>query len=1141
MSRRRKIVLGLLVALLLVPTAALYWAVSTESGLRFVAGQFNRRIGPVTLTIEQPSGTLLRGFKVGHLRLQHRRSDIVLDGLSGHLEFAPLLVQRIHLRDLAIDTAHVTVLRDPNPTKKPWQPKFLPRMLRLDVSSLTIANGSLTAINGQRFVARRVVASATVLPRQIRVNEFALNLPELLVDVAGTARVNGAIPLGVTGEFDGVYRPADLPIWHFKAALDGDLETLPMQVDLDLPFRAKATGNLKTLTTRWNYDGEARFEDLDLTRFGAGDALGPMTGTLQVQVDATGYRAQGTVTPPGLAAGPMAVTFDGQYRARRIEVRKATATHAPSGSQLTTSGAILLDKAGPNLQLEGDWSTFRWPLTGRDIAFTSPRGHYTLQGSKPWNVTAQGDITPTDWPTMPATLTGVLDGDRLQIATAQLGLMGGQARFSGQAQWKPAESWQLEGTVADLDPAQLRADLPGRLSFDFRAQGAPFGDGAALDLTAEKLRGRLRGAAASGRGQFAKAAGSEDWLFKGVDLRFGRTRVQLDGGLGARRDLTFAIDADDLSLLDRAARGRVSARGRYAGTADAPLLLFKARGTQFEWGGNTLAALDADVDIDLSTQGRTLGQVRLDGLNYGGRRIERATLALSGQASTQRLVAELEASPVRLGLTADGVFAAGTWRGVVNALRLTDSVSTRKLDLSLDAPAPLEFTTDTLQLGNLCLAGKDERLCFSAQRDPEAWHTRFSAERLPLRTLTAGLSQDIDYEGTINVTGNAHGGKQKPLTGELRADLANAELRHRIGNGREERMALGSGKVEATATPEGFVATVGLDAGASGSVRGSLNGQRVNGPWKDMPIQGRLDLTTDGLGLLDIYLGGIDRATGRLQTGVAISGTLGQPAVEGELQLRDARIDVYQVNLSLRELSLDAKFNANELSLDGNSRIGEGLAKFSGTLAWRGREPFGTLRVEGEHLRVVDVPEARIEASPKLEFKLTGHNIDATGSVDLPYPPAPPIEQDPAGHAGPRIHRRVLHHAAHRHPREVAVARQRVERELGIDAITRRAREHHVPRPSLPLAHRQHRQRRRHAIHQRRQRRDGRRRLHRRIIQHHQLAIGRQLHAQRAPLERHATRDARAAAFLPATRRAHRHALDLRRDHRAQRVDAIHA
>src|SRR6185369_11566398 len=171
----------------------------------------------------------------------------------------------------------------------------------------------------------------------------------------------------------------------------------------------------------------------------------------------------------------------------------------------------------------------------------------------------------------------------------------------------------------------------------------------------------------------------------------------------------------------------------------------------------------------------------------------------------------------------------------------------------------------------------------------------------------------------------------------------------------------------------------------AGRITGQLTGQRNGGDWHDYPIKGSLDATTTGLAVLDIYVGGIDKASGRLTTNVAIAGTLGQPQIEGTLQLRDAQIDVYQVNLSLRALSLDAKFDAGALDLSGQTKIGDGNAKFNGRVAWKDREPYGNLHVEGENLRVVDVPEARIHASPNLDFKLNGRRIDATGEVKLPY------------------------------------------------------------------------------------------------------------------------------------------------------------
>jgi hypothetical protein len=68
MKLRYKLLLVLLGVLLLTPTALLYFVVSTQAGLRFLVNRINGQMGPVTITIENVSGTLADGFSVGFLR-----------------------------------------------------------------------------------------------------------------------------------------------------------------------------------------------------------------------------------------------------------------------------------------------------------------------------------------------------------------------------------------------------------------------------------------------------------------------------------------------------------------------------------------------------------------------------------------------------------------------------------------------------------------------------------------------------------------------------------------------------------------------------------------------------------------------------------------------------------------------------------------------------------------------------------------------------------------------------------------------------------------------------------------------------------------------------------------------------------------
>ena len=49
---------------------------------------------------------------------------------------------------------------------------------------------------------------------------------------------------------------------------------------------------------------------------------------------------------------------------------------------------------------------------------------------------------------------------------------------------------------------------------------------------------------------------------------------------------------------------------------------------------------------------------------------------------------------------------------------------------------------------------------------------------------------------------------------------------------------------------------------------------------------------------------------------------------------------------------------------------GAGSLESHGKIEWREGLPYGDIRLDGENLRLVDVPEARIDASPDLDFRI---------------------------------------------------------------------------------------------------------------------------------------------------------------------------
>ena len=228
-----------------------------------------------------------------------------------------------------------------------------------------------------------------------------------------------------------------------------------------------------------------------------------------------------------------------------------------------------------------------------------------------------------------------------------------------------------------------------------------------------------------------------------------------------------------------------------------------------------------------------------------------------------------------------------------------------------------------------------------------------------------------------------------------------------------------------------------MESGDVGTIRGTLIAQRSADNWQAMPVQGEIHAHTDQLGLITLYVPDIDRAAGHLDADMKVAGTLGTPLIDGDLKISDGEIDYYQVNLGLRQLGFDAKLTDNGVDFKGSTRIGSGVANAKGRLEWRNSLPYGKVNVEGTNLRVTDVPEAQIDASPNLEFNINGRRIEVTGTVKVPYAKIVPAD---------------LSGAVRSSSDEVIVGEERTDPSKRFEVV-----EHDHFEPCRPRQHRHHR------------------------------------------------------------------------------------
>ncbi len=964
--------------LLALPLAALYYLAYTQSGLAVVARALNGRLGPLQITLRGVSGTLAHGLHVDLVVIDHRRAHIEVEDASGRLAILPLAWRTIRVPQLHMGRLLVHALPRVGEVGT-WTPHFLPPLMHIDVGQVDAQRWQLITISGQEFDGTAVSATGTVYPQVVHLYSGAF-------DYNGThSRTSGDVlaaqPIGLAGVLHIDAQPPGQPAWTINARLSGDLAQLALDADVTEPFMAVFHGEIRDLTSHWRWRGQSQVRRFELAAWNAGHALGVITASLALEGDRSGFRAQGRIEPPGLAAGALDAEFSGLYHARVLTISRLRLRHAASGAIADAQGSVTVMAGGPRLDLRGEWTQFRWPLAASDAPIHSERGSYTLQGQRPYALTVQGQLRAAAAPPLQIALRGRLARDALTADDAEVAAWGASSQLRGELRWAPAAAWRVQGRISDLDVAQLRPGIAGRLNAMISASGRGYHAHSELEANISELSGTLRGQRAAGHAQIAHRGA--DWLFSDVRLQLGATRIELDGRAGAALDLRFALEAADLGLFSPGARGSLRAHGNVRGDLHDPTLVASAQGRAIDWMGVQLAALDANVDFDPHGSARADSTLQLQGLQMAGRRLDELTLRLEGATAEHRLNLEAHAEGLTLAVRGGAHYAAGQWQARIASADLSNQAH---LHMSLDAPTQLLVSAERIRLDQSCLHDQQAHLCAWMGMDATQRSLALRASDLSMRAMTAGLSSGTDYDGTLSIGVDAEGAAGEPWRGSVRAQLSSAAIHRHFANGRIETLDLGTGTVSAQITAHELSGELALDAGNAGSMSGRISARGLDADWHDWPLSGELGLDTHAVGFISAYVSPIDRASGRLTGQLTLSGSAAAPRLAGELKLIDGQLDAYQVNLSLRAVNFTARLADDTLTIDGTTLAGpDGHASVDGQLRWQHGLPYGDLHLVGSDLRVLNIPEARVDASPDVALHLDGRRIDLHGQVTLPY------------------------------------------------------------------------------------------------------------------------------------------------------------
>ncbi len=152
----------------------------------------------------------------------------------------------------------------------------------------------------------------------------------------------------------------------------------------------------------------------------------------------------------------------------------------------------------------------------------------------------------------------------------------------------------------------------------------------------------------------------------------------------------------------------------------------------------------------------------------------------------------------------------------------------------------------------------------------------------------------------------------------------------------------------------------------------------------DKPLSGNFSLQGLDLSVARPFLPMVERLNGHLQGSGRLGGSLTEPQVDGDVQIRDGEVAGEQLPVSLEALQLQAHIAGDTAQLDGTWKSGEtGQGRLSGTLGWA-QGLAVNVDLKGTNLPVTVEPYATLAVTPALKLHMVDGRLAVSGTVSIP-------------------------------------------------------------------------------------------------------------------------------------------------------------
>ncbi len=982
----KRAILFLLILVMLFTVAAGF-LLATERGLYWaLAGA--ARILPGKLMVETARGRIIGPLEVAGLQYETDAARVSLDAFI--FDWKPRALLSGRLRTTEVTAQGLTVRVKPLEAKP--SPKAPPKIhFPLEI---VLENASLRDVSiypsgeDSPFVVEALDVDATAGPRKVRIRDLRVKMPELRVRVAGDIEPRKDTPMDLRVEWS-VEPPGVSPL-HGKGEVKGTLEKLEVVQQLSGPGEATLTATAESLLSEPAWQGALAVREMSVQKLKAAWPGVTVEGRIAGEGKGARMAFQGSLSLSENRYGRALLDFSLQGKDGGWDISKLIVSRPEEADRMEITGNYRIEGGEPRFDLAGRWLALQWPPAGQDPQVRSPAGEFSVRGTpEAYALEVETTLGGRQIPEGRWTLSGSGSRTALVLDTIRAALLDGELSGRGEGRWRPEVSWSVQIDGKSLDPGRHWPQWPGRLALTAGASGKGT---ARTSLSVQRLEGVLRGHPFQAGGRLEMSG--QHTTLSGVALRSGSAELKAWGSVKERWDLAWEIDAADLSDLLPQGQGILRGSGKVTGARETPRISAALQGTEMALRDSRVGALEAELALDLKGGAASHLQVNAEALVLAGHSIERLRVNGTGKISAHRLTLNAVSDEAAFDMALAGGYGNGRWNGMVEDVRLA---AVRLGVWELAQPGRVTVGREALETEDLCWVNDPSKVCLRAD-----WHhsregrARMVLSRLPLAVFQSGLPPTLEADGYLDGEADVTYTAEKVLRGSAVLKTEGGALTYAGGWEGPLVLRFDAGTLVLQTDAADLTAELRLSLAEGGDVEGTV---RI-APFTPLDLApGKKTLTGSlrgemrELGWVPAFVPALTDVQGVVRSDLVLSGSLQRPVIRGTLAVADARADVPTLGIRLEGIRLEAASRGEtSLKVTGEVTSGGGQVALIGEVNLTPETGFpATLALRGEKVEMVNLPEARVLASPDLRIEFERQRIDVSGEVLVPWARIEPL------------------------------------------------------------------------------------------------------------------------------------------------------